>query len=218
MFRLLFPEEESRRKYDMQETRLACALAECFGFDATSLQEWNAEGSSGCLGQELRRILSQRSFSGSHESAPTLAEVDALLSELASHSPWSHPSLLPRSTRSKQILLRLLFRRCTCPDDAAFLVQIILKDLSPLLYPLPEDASHYTVALKKYNSKAVTIITKDQAMRAWDPSGKMTRAYRVRASLEEAARAYEEGEEVHPLIGVPIQVCPTLSAANTSFV
>lgn len=57
VFRMLFPEEDTRRKYDMQETRLAQYLAECFGVDGKRFQGWFSESSSGCLGNELRLTL-----------------------------------------------------------------------------------------------------------------------------------------------------------------
>lgn len=59
-FRLLFPEEDIRRKYDMQETRLAECLAHIFGVDSEKFRAWNAEAASGCLGQEVKIVL-QRS-------------------------------------------------------------------------------------------------------------------------------------------------------------
>jgi DNA ligase-4 len=61
VFRLLFPEEDTRRKYDMQETRLASALADCFGTSATPLRQWAADGSSGCLGEEVLKVLNKTS-------------------------------------------------------------------------------------------------------------------------------------------------------------
>ena len=57
IFRLLFPEEDIRRKYDMQETRLAQCLAECLGVNAQKLERWCLQGSSGCLGKELEITL-----------------------------------------------------------------------------------------------------------------------------------------------------------------
>ena len=91
--------------------------------------------------------------------------------------------------------------------DASFLTQIILKDLRPLLFPLAE--RHYTVALTKYNTKSVATLSKEDAMRAWDPSGWMLKTYKVRASLREAANAFELQSSVaspQPRIGAPIEV------------
>lgn len=91
------------------------------------------------------------------------------------------------------------------PYSAAFLTQIILKDLRPLLYPLSE--THYTTSLLRYNTNAVSMLTKEDVMKAWDKSGKLLRIYRLRASLEEAVRAYEDpNESVQPQLGTPLQV------------
>lgn len=102
------------------------------------------------------------------------------------------------------------------PNEAAVVTQIILKDLRPLLYPLPADSGHYTTALLRYKSNAVTMLTKGTAMRVWDSSGRMAAAFRQRANLEEAAMACEEpqcGSEqpekiayIKPSVGSPIQV------------
>lgn len=61
VFKLLFPEEDHHRKYNMQETRLAEHLAECFGLNSRQLQQWCEGNSSGCLGEELKLVL--RTFS-----------------------------------------------------------------------------------------------------------------------------------------------------------
>ena len=52
-----------KRRYDMQEARLAQHLAQVFGVSRDSggrglrLSRWNADGSSGCLGTEVGEIL-----------------------------------------------------------------------------------------------------------------------------------------------------------------
>ena len=51
------------RKFDMQEARLAQQLARVFGHPGNSggrrsrLSSWSADGSSGCLGAEVREFL-----------------------------------------------------------------------------------------------------------------------------------------------------------------
>lgn len=92
------------------------------------------------------------------------------------------------------------------PFDAACLTQIILKDLRPVIYPLPD--THYTVALKGFKSNAVTLITKEHAMTAWDPTGSMRKTYLVRSSLDEAADSFEQeaGQYAVPRVGTPIEV------------
>lgn len=121
----------------------------------------------------------------------TIAEVDALLDELASMSAFTDHSLRKHRSaapRKRQAILSDLFKSMPALD-ASFLTQIILKDLRPLLFPLAE--THYTAALTKYNTKSVASLSKEDVMRAWDPSRWMLKMYRVRACLYEAANAFE---------------------------
>ncbi len=62
LFRLLFPHEGARRRYGLKETRLALELERAFGlnlgrWDAVT---WDQEGGTGCLGQEVERLLRKR--------------------------------------------------------------------------------------------------------------------------------------------------------------
>lgn len=135
-----------------------------------------------------------------------LAQVDALLTELACTSAFSASSVRSAvgSHRSPRAILQSLFAN-TDPFSAAFLTQIILKDLRPLLYPLSD--THYTTSLLQYNANAVTMLTCEDAMKAWDTSGRMLRAYRLRTCLEEAAKACDDPhEEIKPRLGVSVQV------------
>jgi len=61
VFKLLFPEEDHHRKYDLQETRLAQCFGECFGLDVRQLLQWRAETASACLGEELKLLLEKAS-------------------------------------------------------------------------------------------------------------------------------------------------------------
>lgn len=137
-------------------------------------------------------------------------EIDTLLTELASTSAFSSSdvrSSTAHSRKPKQIL-RDLLRPCT-PSTSALIIQIILKDLRPLLYPLAE--THFTASLLRYNTNAITMLTKEQAMKIWDPAGSMLSAYRVRASLDEAADAYENPNRVlSPEVGHCIPVRTSL--------
>lgn len=142
-------------------------------------------------------------------SSLSLDEVDSLLDELASRSAYSDTSLRNRhrtTARPKLAVLRELYR--SIPSlDASFLTQIILKDLRPILYPPP--STHYTTALKEFNSKARTMLTKEDAMKAWDPSRNLIRIYKVRSSFHEAAMEFENNticSEASPQVGVPIEV------------
>ncbi|KAF8892101.1 hypothetical protein BD779DRAFT_1510846 [Infundibulicybe gibba] len=212
VFRLLFPEEDARRKYHMQETTLAKALGQSLGLDPAHLDKWAADGSSGCLGEELKALLEASYPDMDGGISPlSILQVDHLLDELASHSGFSdisirmmhsHTQRQPRST-----ILRALYHTLS-PTDASFMTQIILKDLRPLVYPLGE--LHYTAALKQFNTKAVKILTKEHAMLAWDSSGWMIRAYRVRSSLDAAAdgveRPVHDRDRLAPIIGIPVQI------------
>jgi DNA ligase-4 len=64
-FQLLFPEEDVHRKYDIQETRMAQLLADCFGIENETFESWSLEEATGCLGQELKVVL-ERSCSVSN--------------------------------------------------------------------------------------------------------------------------------------------------------
>jgi hypothetical protein len=60
VFSLLFPEEDIKRRYDMQETRLAGWLADCFGIRKDALTMWSDEGKKGSLGVEVKKVLEAR--------------------------------------------------------------------------------------------------------------------------------------------------------------
>ena len=135
-----------------------------------------------------------------------MAEIDALLTELASTCAFSSSVIREPGNRRRRPrdILSDLYKPAT-PSSASLITQIILKDLRPLLYPLKE--FHYTAQLLRYNSKAVCMLSKEDAMKVWDPSGRMLQAFRVRASLEEAANALESPDRfVQPEVGVPIPV------------
>ena len=57
-----------RRKYDMQETRLAQELAKCIGISVQgrgdALKWWNGENSLGCLGEEVKKVIEKGSSVG----------------------------------------------------------------------------------------------------------------------------------------------------------
>ena len=145
-----------------------------------------------------------------------MAEIDALLTELASTSAFSSAAVRgPRTARRKpRDILADLYKPST-PSSASVITQIILKDLRPLLYPLKD--THYTAQLLQYNSRAVCMLSKEEAMKVWDSSGRMIQAYRVRASLEEAAAAFEHPDAfVQPEVGVPIPVSPVASLERVS--
>ena len=66
IFKLLFPEEDSDRKYNMQEARLGNYIAKILGVSTADghlgvrLKKWDEVNSVGCLGDEVKRIIAQR--------------------------------------------------------------------------------------------------------------------------------------------------------------
>ncbi|CAA7267386.1 unnamed protein product [Cyclocybe aegerita] len=212
-FRLLFPEDDIRRKYEIQEARMTKLLLNCYGLNARKFDENSLNEASGCLGQELRVVLEGTCPNDDGSTAPlTLVQIDELLDELAAISAFSDKAirskyLKPR--RSRADIIRSLFRGLS-PEDAAVLTQIILKDLRPLMYPLTE--FHYGTALTKFNVAAVKMIIKEHAMDIWDPSGMFLRFYRVHASLDEVTAFMDKppSERTHcdfaPKVGSPVAI------------
>ncbi|PCH44474.1 hypothetical protein WOLCODRAFT_105197 [Wolfiporia cocos MD-104 SS10] len=224
VFRLLFPEEDIKRKYNMQETRLARYLVDILtvstaqGTPGSKLLNWKEEESLGCLGTEVEAIMKGKGMNPNREISIT--EVDALLTELAAKSAFSASSIrqthlrTPRaaSPRSTSEILRSLYTALS-PAEASIVTQIILKDLRPILYPIARDQTHYRIALLHYNSNALVQLTKFDAMFAWDQSGDFYKAFRVRAQLDEAALAFaaasasgETETMLKPQVGVPIMI------------
>lgn len=221
IFRFLFPGEDCRRKYGVQEARLARHLTKVLSVSSDTdgrgvrLRNWKEEDALGCLGNEVFTIMSATAHSQASTANVSLAEVDALLAEFASKCAFSDASVrAPFSTaaqrRTREAILTTLFASLT-PAEGAILTQIILKDLRPLLYPTPRSATHYTAALLQYKSNAVTMLTKEAAMHAWDPAGRMSQIFKSRANLEETTRTYESlqpGDTLpEPGYGTPVQVC-----------
>ncbi|KAJ3500871.1 hypothetical protein NLJ89_g9598 [Agrocybe chaxingu] len=212
-FRLLFPEDDIRRKYEIQEARMTKLLLNCYGLDARKFDENSLNEASACLGQELRVVLERTCPNDDGFIAPlTLVQIDELLDELAAISAFSDKSirskyLKPRRSRAE--IIRSLFRGLS-PEDASVLTQIVLKDLRPLMYPLTE--FHYGTALTKFNVAAVKMIIKEHAMDIWDPSGVFLRFYRVHASLDEVTAFMDKppSERTHrdfaPNIGSPVAI------------
>lgn len=142
----------------------------------------------------------------------SLQEVDALLDELASTSLFSDKSFhegnafTSNAKRSKSSILRSLYDSLPA-TDAAYLTQIILKDLRPLLYPPPSAMTSHV--LLTYNTRSKQVLTREQFMKEWDPSGSMIKMYKVRAKLDEAAMGFEAGGVLvpaQPRWGVPVEV------------
>ncbi|OJA10686.1 hypothetical protein AZE42_01062 [Rhizopogon vesiculosus] len=214
ILRLLFPEDDSHRKYDLQEARLSQLLPECLDsatfppVSTSRLKLWSQQHNSGCLGQEILTLQSPDAevFIGTL----SLQQINLLLDELASTSAFSdksvHAAHSLSPTRSKSAILRSLYESLPALD-AAYLTQIILKDLRPILYA-PPVASTSRVLLE-YNSNSKSMLTKEQFMMTWDPSGSMLKMYRVRANMNEAALGFEAGGVIShpkPCFGFPVEI------------
>ncbi|KAF9005904.1 ATP-dependent DNA ligase [Cyathus striatus] len=153
--RFLFPEEDIRRKYEIQEARLIKHLTESLGLNKDALKGWSDEESVGCLGEEVKKALERTCpHPDGFISSVTIAQIDKLLDELASISKFSHTSIQESHSggvrRQRAEIISSLFRKLS-PMDAGFLTQIILKDLRPILYSISE--LHYSTALR--TSKAM---------------------------------------------------------------
>ncbi|KAJ3865146.1 hypothetical protein EV359DRAFT_39465, partial [Lentinula novae-zelandiae] len=210
LFRFLFPEEDHKRKFGLRNKNLIRDIAGSLGVTEDAFCEQC--DFAGCPGDYVYGFLLQRySPDKDYRGNLDIVEVNELLDQLASTSPWSHAdyskkTLSRNSTKSlltRKDILKTLYRQMA-PYEAAVLTQIILKDLRGLLYPQIERDP--TAALKDYNTKAVKILTKENAMWAWDPSNSMNRSYRARWELDAAAKAFESGQEVGPRIGTQIGV------------
>ncbi|KAI9618950.1 hypothetical protein H4Q26_012207 [Puccinia striiformis f. sp. tritici PST-130] len=143
IFRLLFPDQDIRRKYGLQESRLGSYLGMIFAVSTKSghrgepLVKWDSvqedeqgieRGKPGCLGLELQKII--QDLPRDDTESPTLAVVDRLLDELAVLSNWSnigkHPFRKPY--RRPTFIFQDLYQSLS-PREAAYMTQIILKDL-----------------------------------------------------------------------------------------
>ncbi|TKA51706.1 hypothetical protein B0A53_05411 [Rhodotorula sp. CCFEE 5036] len=186
-FRLFFPEEGARRRYDLREQKLAQILSKLLGLrdghfiDAcVATSQTGTVTHSGCLGEQVRLYMEGkiRGFRGSgsrEQEEITLGRVDQLLDELAALSQWSAKEVRDlRVTggyvhRTQDAILSDLLRGLA-PSEVSVIVQIIIRDLSPLLYPPP--TPNATASLVNYNSAAYTIVTVEDALRYWAPDAR----------------------------------------------
>lgn len=192
-FRLFFPEEGVRRRYDMKEQALSKRLCRYLRLKDTALDGWcrttldQRTCSSGCLGRETEMVmlLGQVKRPLRQPGSLTLGRVDELLDELAAFSKWSHESgkatrsRLHQTKRTVDDVLKDLFDPVDT-EEMAFMIQIILRDLSPLLYSPPSSSG--VVALREYNTLAYHQVPLYEAMAAWHP--RMPSFYEVVADLD----------------------------------
>ncbi|KAJ8094352.1 hypothetical protein PM082_010786 [Marasmius tenuissimus] len=220
ILRFLFPHEDKRRIFDMQEKALSKEIGKALGVADERFIYWDVMGETTCLGEQLERVL-ERSCSDLDEITPlSLKAVDALLDELAAMSRFTDPRIKAkfpkRNRRKREDILKELFRPMS-PSDAACLTQVILKDVRPLMYPLCEKQMHYTAALKDFKSNCVIELSRFSAMKAWDPSLSLLKSHRVCSSLEDAAAAFERGKAMSvPVLGVQIEIPKSQKGRNLS--
>lgn len=137
-----------------------------------------------------------------------IEDINATLDNLASLSAYSAQSL--RQSNSGPILTRKIILQAAYrglrPFEAAVLTQIILKDLRPILYPIPKAST--SRCLLDFDSKSLHVLTLQEAMRIWDPSYTLINTYKVRATIEDSVHLFERrAGPVSPMIGIPVEVC-----------
>ncbi|GAA5989589.1 hypothetical protein JCM10908_000545 [Rhodotorula pacifica] len=223
-FRLFFPDEGVRRRYDLREQKLARILARLLGVREDKFDSCLATSATGvvehfgCLGEQVRVCMEENCyrFEGSNGQAGeiTFGHVDRLLDELAAASPWSSREVrdLRLGTGSAQrtqdaILLDLL--RNLAPSEVSVMIQIILRDLWPLLYPPP--SPNPTASLLNYNSAAYKVIAVEDVLQLWAPGARGL--YRAVADLDWVAwrldnhlRTRDSLPPAMPRIGLPVKV------------
>ncbi|KAL7424949.1 hypothetical protein Q5752_000636 [Cryptotrichosporon argae] len=220
LFRLLFPHEGARRRYDLKETRLVAELERVLG--VAGLRRWDSvtytgEGGTGCLGLEVERAMEARQAGPSTKPAPAAAraqglgnecalsvsQVDRLLDRLAA-SPWSQLSQAPAP--GPDALERLYRDAGLSPRALGVLTQIILRDLRPLLCPLPRaPVRNPTAMLRLKTTDAPAQLSLCDAMRCWDR--RAPRLYRTKGNIDWCLDGLETGEfRTDPVLGVNIQI------------
>ncbi|GAA5899280.1 hypothetical protein JCM6882_009303 [Rhodosporidiobolus microsporus] len=231
-FRLFFPEEGVRRRYGLQEKTLADLLETLFKVKNRGRFSrcWalptpgSVSESSGCLGEEVRRWMEKHGKGKGKGGELTLGRVDQFLDELAALSTYSAddvrqlrhaPSYRSRSTLS---ILNDLLTPLT-PSETSLVIQLLLRDLSPLLYPAPSCSGD--VALERYNSTAYDRVKVLDAMRAWH--GGMERLYLAVADLDWCAWQVEEAIRLDrrlppaiPRVGLPVKIPKTEKPGSCS--
>ncbi|KIY70275.1 hypothetical protein CYLTODRAFT_371177 [Cylindrobasidium torrendii FP15055 ss-10] len=219
LFRLLFPEFDPERKYHMQELRLGQQVAIALGRRDDTFANWSSSGSSGCLGLEVKREMTLPSSQApADKDEMTIHDISDFLDKLATCSPYTSEAirrLNPTKVQRKH-LMRNMYNKLN-PDAAAYLTEIILKDLSYILYRVPE-GTHWEDALEKYNTRSFYVLTIYDAMSAWDPSGRLWRLYKCRANLTAACNAWEAGvQATSPQLHVPIAIPKSVKGLSLQY-
>lgn len=152
----------------------------------------------------------------------TLGQVNKHLDNFAAHCSFSQLSQLPANFPSQPEILTILFRDSNLsPYSLSLLTQIILRDLSPLLNPLPKlRVSNPTAMLRLKTTAGPAQLDLYTAMRCWHPD--MARLYH--RGLGDLDLCADECENANlggpskirgPVVGVNVQVSLILSSRYT---
>ncbi|ODO06886.1 hypothetical protein I350_04246 [Cryptococcus amylolentus CBS 6273] len=219
LFRLLFPNKGSRRRYGTKEMKLSRTLEDVLGLRGL-LAQWDSvnwdprtEAGTGCLGREVEIQMDLR-LAYKRELRFSLRELDSLLDELASDNHFSQLSQVQSQTRSPTDILIELYRHAKLsPYALSVLTQIILQDLRPLLDPLPrlEGGRCPGSYLRIKSNTRPKQLTMRGAMMGWDP--RMWTYYKggrgnmdVCADLVEELAATNASVAAEPQVGVNVEI------------
>lgn len=150
-----------------------------------------------------------------HKSSLTITELDHLLDQLATLSPFSQLSQPGPSHLTQSSLLTRLFRDSDLsPYALAVLTQVILRDLRPLLNPLPRlPTRNPTAMLRLKSNTGPAQLELAQAMKCW--GHRMAKLYfDGKGDLDWCADAVEDMKtktgirriSAGPQVGVNVQV------------
>ncbi|OCF77906.1 hypothetical protein I204_01909 [Kwoniella mangroviensis CBS 8886] len=224
VFRLLFPHEGSRRRYGLKESKLALELERILGL--RGLSKWdrvcwdNGESGTGCLGKEIELLMRDRSMT-ERKSTVSIRDIDALLDELASSSTFSQLSQdqdqihsRPARRRSPQEILTFLYRDSNLtPYALSVLTQIILRDLRPLLNPLPKlSVRNPTTMLRMKSNTGPEQLSLKDALCAWDKrlwgfyNGGMGNLDRCFDKFDNLEHEHDKIVMTGPVLGINIKI------------
>ena len=156
----------------------------------------------------------------SGDSPLTLSDVDGLLNQLAAHSPHSqHSQTVADPEPQTRTLETLYLHSCLSPYALSVLTQLILRDLRPLLSPLPGlRVPHPTALLRINTTHAPAQLGLIEALRVYDPS--LAEAYLGGiGDVGVCADRFEHGDSgsLGPVVGVNVQVSRVYSQADRRF-
>jgi len=186
----------------------------------SGLSRWDAvgwgEAGTGCLGKEVEKVIKDRL--GDSRSTLSIRQVDRLLDMLAAHSAFSQLSQPPSALPTPDSILTKLYRDSNLsPCSLALLTQIILRDLRPLLDPLPTLQVTNPTAMLRLGPTGPAQLDLYAAIKCWD--GRMAEMYwKGRGDVDHCADIVEMGQGAAtspgPVVGVNVQVRSGSTQAN----